>query len=170
MRCGAFRRLAGLWLLAAIMAAVGCTPQSPPTSSQGSGSDSSKAAAGDGLKDNADDVAALKAAKATLTMDSTGHVVAIDLDTATGGDADLKHLKGLPHVRTLNATEVRRVTDAGLAFLAGHPGLRVIKLERTSVTDDGMPQLQKIPNLDDLDIRRLGITVAGYKEIGKIIG
>src|SRR5437868_5455402 len=93
-------------------------------------------------------VAALKTAKATLETDSEGRVVKVDLDSALGSDADLERLKGLPSVRELDCSEVRGVTDSGLAKLAGHPSLRVIKLERTSVTDAGMARLQKIPNLE----------------------
>src|SRR5205085_8804313 len=113
--------------------------------------------------------AALKAAKATLKTDSAGHVIEVELDR-TDGDKELAYLKALSNLRVLNCTEAHGVTNKGLALLEGHPNLRVLKLERTSVTDAGMPHLQKISNLEELDVRRLGITVPGYREIGKLAG
>src|SRR5262245_26654064 len=145
----------------AVTAFAGCpaaTPTTPGTSSAAGSSDDPTA------------VAALKNAKATLETDSEGRVVRVDLDSGAGGDADLEQVKKLPSVRELDCSEVRGVSDAGLAKLAGHPSLRVIKLERTSVTDAGMAHLQKIPSLEDLDLKRTGITAAGYKEIGRISG
>ena len=73
-------------------------------------------------------------------------------------------------MRTLDAVEVRGVTDAGLAPGRASEFASARSLERSSVSDAGMPHLQKIPHLEDLDIRRLGITVPGYKDIGKITG
>jgi Leucine-rich repeat (LRR) protein len=144
---------------------AGCPSATPPATT----AKSPKQSAGDDSDDPAA-VAALKEHKAGLTLDKEGHVVAVDLDNAAGGDADLAQIKRLPRVRTIDCTEVRGVTDAGMAMLEGHPSLRGLKLERSMVTDAGMPALQKIPNFEDLDIRRLGITLAGYKEIGKIKG
>src|SRR5436190_11674723 len=135
MACGLWRRLMVVVAAAAVVASAGCPSSLPKPAAKG----------GDGGKDDPAAVAALKAAKATLETDSEGNVVGVDLDAATGGDADLAHVKGLPSVKTLDATEVRGVTDAGLAMLAGHPNLRAIKLERTNVTDAGMTHLQKIP-------------------------
>lgn len=146
----------------------GCSTSAPPSSSKGSGSGDRAESAAE-LKDNADDIAALKAVKATLKMDSAGHVTEVELDR-TNADKELAHLKGLPNVRVLNCTEALGVTDKGLALLEGLPSLRVLKLERTGVTDAGMPHLQKIPNLEELDVRRLGITFTGYREIGKLVG
>jgi Leucine Rich Repeat (LRR) protein len=142
------RRLFVLGVAASLMAGAGCNKAAPKP----------------------DAVAVLKERKAIIETDAEGRVIGVDLDPASDGDADLALVKDLPHVRTLDATEVRGVTDKGLEYLEGHPGLRALKLERSSVTDAGMPYLQKIPNLEDLDIRRLGITVAGYNEIGKITG
>jgi len=163
-----------LWFVRlSVMAAIGalslltggCPSATPPSTATKSPKQSS---AGD--SDDPAAVAALKEHKATLKLDSEGNVVAVDLDSAAGGDADLAQIKRLPRVRTVDCTEVRGVTDAGMANLEGHPNWRGWKLERTMVTDAGMPSLQKIPNFEDLDIRRLGITLAGYKEIGKIKG
>ena len=73
-------------------------------------------------------VAALKNAKATLETDSEGRVVKVDLDSAVGSDADLEQIRKLPAVRELDCSEVRGVTDKGLAALKLHPALRVLKL------------------------------------------
>jgi hypothetical protein len=154
-------RLLMLVGFAAVMLFAGCPATTP--------NPMGKPSAAGGTDDPAA-VEALKKSKATLETDSEGRIVKVDLDSAAGGDADLEQVKRLPSVRELDCTEVRGVTDAGLAKLAGLPALRVIKLERTSVTDAGMAQLQKIRNLEDLDLKRTGITAAGYKEVGKFSG
>src|SRR5262245_8743533 len=166
MRCASLERWFMLFLAVGFMVLAGCPSSTRPTVPQ----TDSNGAKGENLKENAEAVAELKKRGATLATDTDGHVVGVELDRDSGKDADLAYLKELPYVRTLGATEVHGVTDAGLAMLAGHPNLRAIKLERSGVTDAGMPHLQKIPKLEDLDVRRLGITVAGYKEIGKIAG
>ncbi len=170
---GVVRSQGGPWervLLAALVVIflTGCPSERPPGSAKGSGS--GEEVVEGKLKDEAGAVAALVEAKATLEKDSEGRVIGVDLDSAKGSDADLAHLKGLPNVRMLSAVEVRGVTDAGMATLAGHPNLRTLKLERSSVGDAGMAHLQKIPKLEDLDVRRTGVTAAGYREVGKIAG
>jgi internalin A len=164
MRCTSWT----CFLVVSAMLAIssGCPSTVPPGTSQSGGS--AKTADDSLMHQDSVAVAAIKAAGALLTTESDGHVTGVQLSD-TGGDKDLIHLKDLPFVRTLGA-DVRGVTDAGLALLAGHPNLRALKLERSAVTDAGMVHLQKIPKLEDLDVRRLGITVAGYKEIGKISG
>jgi len=155
------RLLVVLGAVVAMVLIAGCpsaTPKAPGKSGAAASGDDPAA------------VAALKADKATLETDAEGHVVKVDLDSAAGGDADLERLTGLPWVRELDCSEVRGVTDKGLAALKGHPALRVLKLSRTSVTDAGMAQLPQISNLEDLDLRLTGITAEGYKEVGKIAG
>lgn len=145
---------------------VGCPSTVPPGSAKGGSS--GEEVVGEKLKENPADVKALVEAKAVLDVDKDGNVIVVDLDSAKGSDADLAHLKGLPFVRELSAVEVRGVTDAGLASLAGHPSLKTLKLERSSVGDAGMAHLQKLPKLEDLDLRRTGVTAAGYREVGKL--
>jgi Leucine-rich repeat (LRR) protein len=168
MASGGLKCVWSLVGLAVVVVSVGCPSTTPPGSAEGSGS--GKQVVEQKGKDDLAAVAALEAAKATLEKDSEGRVIVVDLDSAKGSDADLAHLKGLPYVRELSAVEVRGVTDAGLASLAGHPNLRTLKLERSSVGDAGMVHLQKIPKLEDLDVRRTGVTAAGYREVGKIAG
>src|SRR5436190_18818892 len=148
-----------LGVATALLLFAGCPSAVPPGSGKGSGAKDAAEKPGADLKENAEDVAALKGNGATLGMDSAGHVEKVKLNQDSGGDKDLAHLKGLPFVRDLGA-DVRGVTDAGLAFLENHPSLRAIKLERSAVTDAGMPHLQKLPKLEDLDLRRTGITAA----------
>ena len=112
---------------------TGC-PSSVPPGSSAKGSSGSKPAteANHGeFKEDPDDVAALKAAKATLSTDSDGHIIAVQLSSDSGSDQDLAHVKGLPYVRELGA-EARGVTDAGLVKLEGHPNLRTLSLERAT--------------------------------------
>jgi hypothetical protein len=167
MRAVTILRLLRLAALAAVVL-TGCPSPVPPSGKvEPPGKPESFSAAPTNLKQDADAVAALKAAKAFLESDSSGHVIAIDLNRDSGSDADLAHLKGLPYVAELGA-DVRGVTDAGLATLTGHPSLRIIRLERSSVSDEGMAHLKKLPKLEDLDLRRTGITAAGYKHVGQI--
>src|SRR3954453_20886722 len=127
---------------AALLLLAGCPTATPPGAAKPSGSKESPEKQTPDLKENADDVAALKANGATLTTDSAGHVEKVQLNQDKGGDQDLAHLKGVPFVRDLGA-DVRGVSDEGLAKLAGHPSLRAIKLERSMVTDAGAPHLRK---------------------------
>src|SRR5688500_9650803 len=72
--------------------------------------------------EQADAAKALEANGAILTKDAEGRVTAVELSRDKGNDDDLKHVAGLPRVRSLSA-ECRGVTDAGLAHLKGHPTL-----------------------------------------------
>src|SRR5437870_13006829 len=104
MKCGLLRLVLFVATAVVLVSAPGCPSSTPPARSKGSGSGSPSETAG-GLKDNVDDVAALKAAKAALKTDSSGHVIEVELDR-TGGDKDLAHLKGLTNARILSAVEV----------------------------------------------------------------
>src|SRR5688572_20431848 len=94
-------RLANLSFTACLLVAAGCPSTVPPAGPKAGGSGQSAKADSKGLNESAADVEALKAAKASLTTDSAGNVVTVELDSASGNDEQLGHLKGLPNLRTL---------------------------------------------------------------------
>jgi hypothetical protein len=97
-----------LVVAAAAVLLAGCPSSVPPGSGKSGGGKETAEKAGADLKENAEDVAALKANGATLGTDSAGHVEKVQLNQDTGGDKDLAHLKGLPYVKDLGA-DVRGV-------------------------------------------------------------
>jgi hypothetical protein len=56
-----------------------------------------------------------------------------------------------------------RVTDAGLAHLAGLTNLRTLRLEDTQVTDAGLKYLAPLKKLTELDLRGTRVTDAGLE-------
>jgi hypothetical protein len=83
-------------LLTCVALCTGCPSTKPPSTSEAPGEHSADRGAKQDLKQDADAVAALKAAGATLTANSDGHITAVELNRDTGGDAELAFLKGMP--------------------------------------------------------------------------
>ena len=77
-------------------------------------------------------------------------------------DADLEHLKRLPHLESLNI-ECPQITDRGLSYLQGLTRLVLLGLDTTQVTDIGLPYLEKLTNLSVLLLADTKITDAGLE-------
>jgi hypothetical protein len=67
-------------------------------------------------------------------------------------DADLAHLESLTALRELRLLGCTRLTDAGLARVAGLKSLRVLDLGRTRVSDEGLKHLKGLTALEELDL------------------
>ena len=115
-----------------------------------------------------------------LGEDYFRRVVTVDLNFGGGdkaADDDLAVFRSLPDVTTLELNNNPRVTDAGLAHLAGLSKLRVMYLYRSSVKGPGIRHLPRnieflmltyapledeglvaIPNMTKLKTLRLGFT------------
>ncbi len=79
------------------------------------------------------------------------------------GDAGLKHIAGLKHLKRLGLIGTR-VTDAGLKELEGLQELDDVLLGDTNVTDAGLLSLCKLKNLQSLFLARTKITGASLKD------
>ncbi len=84
-------------------------------------------------------------------------------------DAGLAHLAGLPALESLWLDETS-VTDAGLAHLANvsMSPLQELRLYRTRVTDAGMVHLARLPALRSLALGRTRVTDAGLAHLSKV--
>jgi endonuclease YncB( thermonuclease family)/Leucine-rich repeat (LRR) protein len=84
------------------------------------------------------------------------HVVSLYLRSDKVADATLEHLKKLPHLRFLNLAEegnAPKITNAGLAHLAGLTKLKSLHLARfNGATDAGLVHLKGLTALETLEI------------------
>ena len=65
-------------------------------------------------------------------------------------DEALRYLARLPKLRKLNLISCRRITDAGIEHLRGHPSLEELDLGGTAVTDACIPALLSMPQLREV--------------------
>jgi hypothetical protein len=100
------------------------------------------------VAERAADAAMMAAQKAAAEMAESkiqtlgGRVTGLDLSSTKVTDAELEHLKGLTHLRTLNLGSTS-ITDAGLAHLKSLTKLTELDLSSTKVTDVGVAELKK---------------------------
>ena len=81
-----------------------------------------------------------------VSQNEQGEVVEVYLDGPKVTDAGLAHLAGLTALEQLHLDRTQ-VTDVGLVHLAGLTALKELDLTRTDVTDVGAAELQKaLPN------------------------
>jgi uncharacterized membrane protein len=81
------------------------------------------------------------------------------------GDAELARLVPLgPNLRWLDLGGTR-ITDGGLAQLAGFPNLSRLHLERTALTDAGLTSLTGLAQLEYLDLYGTAVTDAGLEQL-----
>lgn len=64
----------------------------------------------------------------------------------------VRELVECPNITTLNLSENRNVTDAGLVHLAGLPHLTRLNLSSCSINDGGLVHLVSLPNLAWLNL------------------
>lgn len=81
-------------------------------------------------------------------------------------DADLGHLVGLKHLKTLHLDN-SQVTDAGLKHLASLKNLSFLNLDNSQVTDAGLVHLAGLKSLKHLNVDRTQVTDAGVAELQK---
>jgi len=84
-------------------------------------------------------------------------------------DAFLAHVSALTRLKRLIIDgTATKVTDAGLANLAGMTELRGLFIPDTNVTDAGLMHLSRLPNLLALDLRGTKVTSAGVMRLVKL--
>ncbi|MBX6314462.1 MAG: hypothetical protein IRY99_16340 [Isosphaeraceae bacterium] len=94
----------------------------------------------------------------------------------TPSDADLRHLKDLHRLRSLDLSNCELITDAGLAYLKGLNYLRELRLDRPKlyhgsrrpgprITDAGLVHLKSLSRLELLSLEGAKITDAGLANL-----
>jgi hypothetical protein len=115
-------------------------------------------------------LAALEKLRARFARDPTRPgkpIVLVDLQSTEVTDADLKQLRALHRLHTLNLSGTQ-VTDAGLRELAAFRRLETLNLWHTKVTDAGLKHLAALPNLEELTRPSDGVTESGLKELAPL--
>ncbi len=85
----------------------------------------------------------------------------------SNADAAAKHIRRLPHLRSLLLIG-SDLTDSGLATVAACRRLEELDLTYTNITDAGLHHLQHIPQLKRLDLDGTNITDSGLEQIAKL--
>ncbi|WP_149109937.1 leucine-rich repeat domain-containing protein [Limnoglobus roseus] len=75
----------------------------------------------------------------------------VEISHGDAADEDIRHLRWLPHMETLNFGRCWGVTTAALTHLAGHPTLRTLDLNGLKITAPLKP-LARCPALEDLEL------------------
>ncbi|MGY8771548.1 MAG: protein kinase domain-containing protein, partial [Pirellulales bacterium] len=86
-------------------------------------------------------IAIIKKFYGNVTLNKSGEVIEVNLNSIRFTDAGLKHLKGLTSLISLNLSDTN-ITDAGLEHLRGLTGLISLNLNDTQVTDAGLSELK----------------------------
>ena len=103
---------------------------------------------------------------AKLGFDDEFHVVSVNLQLTSFGDADVEHLhlENLPHLKQLLLFGTK-ITDAGLARIGKLKQLEKLDLSRTSVGDEGVARLTGLTKLKWLSVYGTRITDKGVKHL-----
>jgi hypothetical protein len=96
----------------------------------------------------------------------------IHLSTSQVGDEGLAAIAKLPNLDGLSMQR-NRITDAGVAHLAGHPKLKELWIGslqnvRSPISDAAIPHLAAIPNLEELDLQWTSVTPEGLKPLARM--
>ena len=94
--------------------------------------------------------------------------VNLSLLRGAGTDAQVTLLAGLEPVLVWANFAGTRLTDAGLAKLAGFGALRRLNLSGTAITDAGLASLAKMGELRSLNLYGTGVTDAGLKHLAAL--
>jgi hypothetical protein len=87
-------------------------------------------------------------------------VVAVDWNSCSVDDEDLRLLKCLPQLESLDLGNTR-ISDRGLEHLSGLRTLRSLNLAFTEVTDAGLPHLEPLTRLESLYVSFSKVTADG---------
>jgi len=112
-------------------------------------------------------VAELQKLGAQIEKDESGVVRGLVFGGAKATDTTLAHLKGLHSLQRLQMSCIVKVTDEGLANLAGLSELRSLYLGFSEITDRGLVHLKRLQNLEKLAFSTIkaNITDAGLEHL-----
>jgi hypothetical protein len=131
----------------------------------------------------------------SVGVNKSGWVVAVKLSGTGHTDVQLSLLKRLPHLQTLDMTQVDvdSITDQGLtslssltqlawldlsglkiseqavAYLNGLKNLRHLDLHKTRLTDRGIASIRNLTSLVYLDVRNTKLTDAGVSQVSGLV-
>jgi hypothetical protein len=86
---------------------------------------------------------------------------------AEAGDGDFDRVSSPTIVKDLHLTN-SRVTDEGLAHLAGYTELTGLNLNGTKITDDGLVHIERLTGLEELHLTHTGITDTGLRHLERL--
>ena len=109
-----------------------------------------------------------RAAEWVLSVGGTAYLLVDGQPQYLGPDWKLP--QGPFHVTGVQLADNPRVTDAGLANLAGLSRLEYLNLQGTPITDAGLAHLADLPSLRRLYLVRTRVTDAGMHHVGKLKG
>jgi beta-lactamase regulating signal transducer with metallopeptidase domain len=92
------------------------------------------------------------------------------LALASATDSDLKRLADLVGLQSLDLKNSGRVTDTGVAHLAGLTRLLLLDLEGTKITDAGLEHLRGLSELQYLRLKSTPVTDAGLAYLKGLTG
>jgi serine/threonine protein kinase len=81
-----------------------------------------------------------------------GAVLTVALPGTPVTDADLRKLRGLPHLRELHLGPCRQVSNRGLRYIKGLRALEKLDLPGAAITDDGLQYLEGLTHLQELNL------------------
>jgi internalin A len=92
----------------------------------------------------------------------------LDLSLTYVSDRGVERLKTLDQLEELNLFAAEFVTDAALAFLRGHRGLKTLNLRGTDVTDTSLAYIAELPQLTSIDISFTQISDVGLEHLASL--
>ncbi len=106
-----------------------------------------------------------------VALHSLGIPLSLGHETPRGGaritDAGIAHLAGLTKLESLRLTGIK-LSDAGLAHLANLKQLQTLELSGTRVTSKGLAGLTQMPQLKSLNLANTDIDDDGLRLLGAI--
>ncbi len=95
-------------------------------------------------------------------------VVKVFLNSTEVEDADLKNLKDLKHLVSLDLFCCYYLTEAAMKELKGLKQLKELSLRETGMTGNGLKELKELKQLTTLNLRSTQVTDAGLKELKEL--
>jgi hypothetical protein len=97
-----------------------------------------------------------------------GQVVAVDLRDSQAQDGALSAIQYLPHVHTVNCTNVAAINGSGLTSLGGLPQLHTLYLVGTGLDDAGLAHVKQLHALRTLHAGGTKITDSGLAALSDL--
>jgi Leucine-rich repeat (LRR) protein len=105
----------------------------------------------------------------TFNYDDQGRIISVDLSDTEATDEELAAISVLPHVRTVNCSNARRIKGSGLVFLGDLKNLETLYLVGTQLDDSGLSRAANLTSLKTLNLDGTQITDAGMPAIDNLV-